>query len=287
MVREADLAALDDLKRFEHEADAMVASMPVSRLPARIMMSGLHYFLFQARHAEVLGLAPMPGVAETVAGRLGYMLDLVGSRSGESVDLSARDAIGRFVAADADGGQMAALLDYGHFSELMPEVHKGYYEVRDESGELRLLHRDATFATFQAEDIVLSELALVFPLPHARRIEHDVYRLALDPSNLDPDLLTRTLAAKAERHLRGVAEANLVTEKGMQRIFGFRYVTFYRIRAAVLAFAEFVIDMSVVLGGASTVENGGGRCLGRDARLGVGGSERRPLYSPNRRPLEE
>jgi hypothetical protein len=251
------MTALADLKRFEIEADTAIAALPLLKLSARPLLAGFHYFLYQARHAKLLGLNPLPGVADTVEARLSYLLDQLAARPAQPFGASARDALSAFIEADPDGKQLSALLAYCHFSELMPEVHKNYYAVERAGNGFRLLHRDAAFAEAQAHDILLSELAIPFPLRRMQQVDAAVYRLAETAPNFDLQLLAPLLHRKASFYLNGLAEANLVTNEGMRRVFGFDYPIFYRIRAAVMAFAEFALELSVAIGRITLLRNGG------------------------------
>jgi hypothetical protein len=248
---------LAELKHFESEADEAIAALPLLQLSARPLLAGFHFFLYQARHAKLLGLQPLPGVADSVEGRLSYLLDHLAARPSEPFGASGRDALDAFMAADPEGKQLSALLAYSHFSEFMPEVHKGYYAVERAGNGFRLLHRDPAFAEAQAHDILLSELAIPFPLRSVQQVDPVVYRMAETAPIFDPQLLSPLLDRKTKFYLDGLAEANLITNDGMQRVFGFDYPVFYRIRAAVMAFAEFALELSVALGRIALMRNGG------------------------------
>lgn len=53
------MSGLDDLKRFEAEADAAIRALPLANLPARTLLTGLHYFIYTSQHAGLLGLAEL------------------------------------------------------------------------------------------------------------------------------------------------------------------------------------------------------------------------------------
>ncbi len=251
------MTPLEDLKRFELEVDAAIAKLPLLELPARPLFAGFHFFLYQSRNAELLGLNPQPGVADMVESRLSNLLHIFAARPAQPFGASARDAVQAFKEADPDGTQLSALLAYSHFSELMPEVHKGYYVVERTGNGYRLMHRDASFAEAQAHDILLSELAIPFPLRSVQKVDPVVYRLAETAPIFNPQLLSKLLDRKTSFYLDGLAEANLITNDGMRRVFGFDYPTFYRIRAAVMAFAEFALELSVAIGRIALSRNQG------------------------------
>ena len=250
--------AWDRLGRFERDADAAIAAMPIAGLPARAMLTGIHYFLYTVAHAGLLGLRAQPGVAESIATRMGNLVPVVERCAGEPFGQSGRDAVDAFLEADPDGSQLAELLAYAHFSDFMPEAHKGYYEVSHEGGTFRLQHPDAAFAEAQARDILLSELALVFPLTAEEELDPVLHEIARTAPKIDWNLLGPLLQKKAKRLVLGLAESNLLAEAGIERVFGFGYKSFYLIRAALLAYAEFALQLSMVLGATSNRAHGGG-----------------------------
>src|SRR5205823_6505605 len=72
--------------------------------------------------------AGLRGVA--AAGRLSYLVkDLIGRMAVAPFGASATDVLDSYREADTDASQLLFLLNYGHFSELMPEVRRGYYAV--------------------------------------------------------------------------------------------------------------------------------------------------------------
>lgn len=245
------------LVAFEDEADAALAAMPLARLPARALLTGIHFFLYSTRHAVLFDRPELPGVADTVATRLSYLLPIAVRCPAEPFGGDAADALRAFTDCDPEGRQLRELLSYLHFSEFMPEAHKAYYRVTATEEGFELAHRDANFAEAQARDILLSELALVFPLPSENALEPILRDIVDQLPEFDWALLGPLLAKKIERLLFNLAEPHLVTAEAMKRIFGFGYSEFYRIRAALLAYAEFALEVSMVLGAQSCREQGG------------------------------
>ncbi|EXS68597.1 hypothetical protein [Sphingobium sp. Ant17] len=248
---------IDDLRQFENEADTAIAAMPIMALPARAVLAGLHYFLWVTQHAGLLDLDPQPGVSETAIRRMGYLLPLLVRRQAEPFGVSARDALDGFLKADPTGEQMAQLLSYAHFSEFMPEAHKKYYTVTTIREGFRLVLRSEWFEQMQARDILLSELALVFPFPAKKELDPVLREIVRDLPDANWDLVGPLLGRKIEALLFSLAEPNLVAPEGMERIFGSGYSGFYRIRAAILAYAELALEISMILGATSNRENDG------------------------------
>lgn len=258
------MTAKKDLIDFEGRVDHQIAALPICRLSARAFLAGLHRYLFQFRNADVQRLTEIPGMADRFVTRLTALLGTIVDLPNAPSRGSARDMIQTFQAADPDGRQFAQLLNYMAFSETMPEVHKKWYDVTYDGVTFELSHHSAAFAEFEARDILLSELALVFPLAVSRERDPELDTLAAMAPEHDAVLVEALLKRKMLRLVGGMAEPNLVTEAGMRNIFGFKYRTFYLIRTALLAYAEFCADM--------------GRSLAqRDLRDGVEGSSQETL----------
>lgn len=239
------------LKAFEDRVDEAVAAMPLANLPARPLLVGIHFFLYSIRHAALFGRPEHPGVADTIMTRLSHLLPIAVTCPSEPFGGDAEDALAAFREVDPDGQQLMQLFTYLHFSELMPEAHRDYYAISSTAEGFVLTHRDAAFAEAQARDILLSELALVFPLRSDNALDPALRKIIGDLPKIDWNLLGPFLAGKVKRLLFNLAEPNIVTPDAMQRIFGFGYSKFYRIRASLLAYAEFSLEVSMVLGASS------------------------------------
>ncbi|MEG3125154.1 hypothetical protein [Sphingomonas sp. GB1N7] len=228
---------------FEGRVDRHIVALPICSLSARAFLAGLHRYLFQFRNANVQGLTEIPGMADRFVTRLSALIGIIVNLPNAPSRESASDMIETFQAADPDGRQFTQLLSYMAFSETMPEVHKNLYDITDDGVTFELKHHTSASADFEARDILLSELALVFPLAETRKLDPELDTLAAMAPEHDAVLVEALLKRKMLRLLGGMAEPNLVTEAGMRNIFGFKYRTFYLIRTALLAYAEFCAEM--------------------------------------------
>lgn len=121
----------------------------------------------------------------------------------------------------------------------------------------RLTLRDQPYAEAQARDILLSELAIVFPFERVGRLDPAMQDVVWNLPATDWAILGPMLRRKSKDLLFALAEPNLIAQEGMQRVFGFSYPGFYRIRATLLAYAEFALQTSAILGASSNKDNGG------------------------------
>ncbi|WP_152998677.1 nuclease-related domain-containing protein [Sphingopyxis sp. H115] len=235
-----DRSPIDRLKAFEEEADAAITALPLLQLPARAVLAGLHYLIFTSFHARQLGRDGNPEIGEVIMQRLGHVLPLIRNLVPEPYGASADDAIGAFTERFHDGSDLTELLAYMHFSEIMPEVHRGYYTVEMPAADVfRLSHRDAAFGDGQAKDITLSELAVPFPTERDGVIGPEIARFIFKLPEIDFQIIAQYVAVNAYKYRHGLAESDLVTDTSIGHIFGFDRQRFLFIRSAVLAYAEF------------------------------------------------
>lgn len=238
---------IDDMTIFERSVDAAIVRMPLLQLPARALLAGLHYSLFLGRNGKRFGWQVDPEQGNTIISRLGYALPLLRRLSAEPYGESADDAIGAFQEIDPDGSQLSRLLSYLHFSEFMPEVHRGRLVWERTGDRLRLRHRSDAFALAEGHDITLSELALSFPLDLDTQIEHRFIELAEGAPEVDWGLTARFIATNAYKYRHGLAEQDLVTEASIQHMLGMGRDRYLFIRSALLAFAEFCEKLAITI----------------------------------------
>lgn len=237
----------ENFMAFEAGADVTIEALPILQLPARAVLAGLHYLVFAGVHSRQLTGECDAGVGEALIQRIGYSLPLIRRLPIEPYGESAEDAITAFTEALGDGTGLVELLSYLHFSQLMPEVHRGYYAVKNEGAEFHLHHKDSDFADWEAKDITLSEIALPFPVEGTAKIEADFVRLAESAPEIDWQFVARYLAINAYKYRHGLAEADLITDVSVKHIFGFDRKRFIFIRSVILAFAEFCDKLATTM----------------------------------------
>jgi len=241
-------SAIKRLKAFEADADAAIEALPILQLPARAVLAGLHYLVFTGFHTGQLTGAEEAGIGETIIQRISNSLPLLRELPAEPYGESAEDAITAFTEALEDESTLIELLSYLHFSEFMPEVHRGYYAVESDGVDrFELCHKDLEFADCQAKDITLSEIALPFPIERTTRIESDFGRLAEMAPEIDWRFAAKYVTINAYKYRHGMAEADLITDVSIQHIFGFDRTRFIFIRSVVLAFAEFCDKLATTM----------------------------------------
>jgi hypothetical protein len=157
----------------------------------------------------------------------------------EPFGADASDCLEGYHEVDRDASQLRFLLNFGHFSEVMPEVHRDYYAVSgDREIGFTLQHASPQVAADEARDILLTEFGGPFGFnAPAPAIDHRFDELALTAPTFGPDLLALhdQLYGFYERAL---VEPALVTDAGMIEAVGVTNEEFVRFRAAVYAVGD-------------------------------------------------
>ena len=236
-----------ELIAVEGELDERAHTLPVvTKLPMRALVTAFHVLIAgQLNSDEDDGAAELRGVA--AASRLSYLVhDLLAGMETTPFGAGAADALGAYVDVDPDGSQLAFLLTYGHFCEVMPEVHRDYYDVggNRESG-FTLSHVNADFAAFEMRDIILTEFGgpfgVAFP-PTSLITDFD--RLAETAPILPLEIAGPVYQQLYRFYLRVLVEPALVTDAGMVEAAGVDNAEFVRFRAAVYAIADVCRGLS-------------------------------------------
>ncbi|MEJ7791986.1 MAG: hypothetical protein WKF65_08460 [Gaiellaceae bacterium] len=157
----------------------------------------------------------------------------------EPFGADATDCLEGYHEVDPDASQLRLLLNYGHFSELMPEIHRDHYAVSgDRARGFTLRHASAEFAADEARDIMLTEFGGPFGIaapPAALDARFDALAATAPTFGADLFVLHDQLYAFYERAL---IEPPLLTDAGMRAAVGVDNAEFGRFRAAVYAIGD-------------------------------------------------
>lgn len=238
---------LDKLVEYEKEFDSVVQGLPLWQLPVRPILTALHYIADSLFNGSQLddSYSPQPEVGCAAGERLSYLIPSLLKCTSEPMDLDAADALGAFHKKDPHGVGLRLLLEYGHFCQLMPEVHHGYYAIEgDVSGGFSLSHANPQFTQHEALDILLSELSMSFvsaPPPHlADRFD---YQARLAP-RLDYVLKVHTLKLFYDHYCQHLIEPPILTEEGYRVAMGVGREEFGRFCAALCTYADYCKGMA-------------------------------------------
>lgn len=243
---------------FERVADAKIQEIGIGLLPARAVWALLHVMIFRLLNREGLTSVEARVTGDTLATRLSYILPWLKARSTLPLGESTQDAILATMEVPAGRADLNDLLAYAHFSELMPDVHRRLLDVNcEQDGAFRLGYNNTEEALAEAKDILVSELALNHLRDTVRqRPDEEAFELARTAPRMDFSTLRRLARRRSDYYRQKLVEHPLVTEVGMQAIFGFDLSTYREVQAAVLGFSDVVLQVAMILSVWSEADGG-------------------------------
>src|ERR1700693_2109718 len=199
----------EQFRNFESNADTQVANLDLWRMPLRSIAS--NFFLtvdslftggrfHRQNERRVLD-------AEGLLSHISYLAHLFSrcdTQIGEHID----DALAVFDAEHIVQFQNA--LAYGHFSELMPEFWRRYYEVEVIPNGYRLRHPSAVFTETEECDIALTELSLAHDIQPRQLPRDALSRMIRDWPRLDGKDVHDTLGGGFNHYLDVISEQPLL-----------------------------------------------------------------------------
>lgn len=236
------MSSLDDLKALEAELDRMVELLPLVQLPSRVFLSCYFAAVDSQMRGARLGSsgAANPEIGMALAGRLSYLVPLL--RSFKHDEQPSAQHVVEFVDAEVIA-QVFMLMGYAHFSELMPEVHRGRWSVEREAETFVLRHKDASVTTAEARDVVLSELALQFMIPPPPS-NQSVFDAFVANERLELHTLARLIDTYARYYVDAAFEESALSGDDFTLALGVGEDEFHRFRAVWLAIAEVCLGMA-------------------------------------------
>ena len=193
--------------------------------------------------------APRPEAAYSAGARLSYLIPVLMDAPSEPTGESALDAFEAANEADPDGVQRMVLLSYGHFCEVMPEVHRDYFSVAgDTENGFTLTHRTSEFGQHEALDIILNELALassVDPPTDLLRERFDDFASTVPLADLGA--IIQLLGSFVSHHREFLQEPPMLTEEGYRAAIGVGREEFERFRVSLFAIADWCKGMADAL----------------------------------------
>ena len=233
---------------LEHESgvDVQIAALPLLTLPVRVPLTIVMRVLFGLMHGTpATGVQPRSDAATSLAGRLSHLISLLTKCPPAPADLNPAELETLFLELDPSGDQVKLLLAYAHFADLMPEIHRGYFSVVQVSHRrYSLSHKDGISATQEAEDILISELALAYSLRN-HEIPHSTFDdYAKQKAGVLPGDSIATIKTLGKFFLENIFEPQFVSDEGLHAAMSVTHAEFNRFRAPLLAMATFAAEMA-------------------------------------------
>jgi hypothetical protein len=247
--------SVEKLKAFELKYDSLVEQLDILKLPVRALLASMHlladnlFYGTRMNSANPLAHPPRPEAGLNLASRFSHLIRLLQRCPTEPLGMDADNAINALLCEDPSGQEFPMLVNYGHFSDLMPEVHRGYYLVEgDEESGFVLSHPSAEFAHHEALDIILAELSLSMLLNSSETAFSSLFDGLAETAPLaDALAMEQALRALNGHYRRYFNEPPYLTEDGYRAACGVGSEDFARFRAALLAMSDYAIGLSAAL----------------------------------------
>lgn len=235
--------ALTEIQAFEKQADTEIAKLALWRRPIRSILS-LIYLSADGQYVGTRFNRKSPRddeVGTAMIIRMSYVIPFFDKCSREiGADLD--DALS--VVDDRFQTDIKNLLGYAHFCEIMPLVWRGSFAVERRPSGFALSHPDKEFVRHEENDILMSEMVLPHDLaPPPYPIENCKRMIKAWP-HIPGDALIDVLKGAYDHYLGNVFELPLLSDEAFDEGFDFSRADFIRIRAALMAYADFCLGMA-------------------------------------------
>ena len=236
----------DDLINFEKETDIKIPQSSVFQIPHKNVL--IYLFreideMIRSKHFENYMFSTQAN-GEALASRISYVVHLL-QKCPSQVEV---DAINDLSATSQFYLDFKNLITYSHFWELMHEVHKCYYEVKKiQEGWFTLVHPNKEVARAEEYDIILTELTIGFFVGDPPDLRQEFFTLANQFPSPDMTLMSRVLRILFQYRLNSIQEVPLLEPNDFQICIGTTWEDFCKIRAALLAYADYCINLGNVL----------------------------------------
>ena len=233
----------DDLTKFEAYADGEVAKLSFWRLPIRSLLSAI-YLSADSQYVGERFSRSGPRNDEVGTAILTRMSYVIGFFKTCTRDVGADIDNALSVFDQGLRAEFEHLLGYAHFCEVMPLVRRGFLTATTGSSGFALEHPNEQFMRHEEIDILMSEMALAHDLvPPPYPIERYERMVKAWPTIPADDLVT-VLKEAHEHYLANVFELPLLSDAAFSKSFDFTRADFVRVRAALMAYADFCLGMA-------------------------------------------
>lgn len=237
------VSALEELQEFERQADIEIDKLSIWKLPIRSILSLIYLsadeqyvgarFNRRRQRNEEVGTAMITRMSYVAVFFRKCPLGV-----GADIDNALSVVNGQFKT------DIEQLLGYAHFCEIMPLVRRGFFSVERRPSGFALKHPSEEFIKHEENDILMSEMALSHDLtPPPYPIENCKWMIKAWPE-IPGDLMTEVLKEAYDHYKENVFEFPLMSGEAFQESFDFSRSDFIRMRAALMAYADFCLGMA-------------------------------------------
>jgi hypothetical protein len=233
--------SLEIVCELEKRLDREITELHILHQPFRRTLSALHVCL----HGAATGSKPTsPHLANeeqvsAITLRLSYVMPLAATCPAEPLDV---DLVGfpNLTAMSRGILEPWFLLQYGHFCQFMPEVHRGYYRVEGGSPkDIALYHASAEFANQEARDVILTDLSLAHGEAPPASLWRQFDKLTSKGPPYDQRLGEELLHGLMAHWTGAILQAPFSTDQGFAAATGATQEEFRKFQAAAISIADY------------------------------------------------
>lgn len=126
----------------------------------------------------------------------------------------------------------------------MPLVRRGGYTVARHASKFTLSHLSEDFVRHEENDILMSEMVLPHDLTPPPNPIDDCKRMVKAWPHLPGDAVIAVLKGAYQHYLNNIFELPLLSDAAFKEGFDFEREDFIRVRAALMAYADFCLGMA-------------------------------------------
>lgn len=236
-------SALEKLKEFEKQADIAIAKLSLWEQPIRSILSPIYL----SADARYVGLRfnrtrhRNEGVGTAMITRMSYIARFFGKCPRE-IGADIDDALS--VVDDQFLADIEQLHGYVHFCEIMPQVQRGFFSVERRPSGFVLSHPNEEFVKHEENDILMSEMVLPHEMGPPPYSLENCKRMIKAWPEIPGDTLIGVMKGAYDHYIENVFELPLLSDEAFQEGFGFSRTDFIRMRAALMAYADFCLGMA-------------------------------------------
>jgi hypothetical protein len=230
----------EKLYSFEKEVDNKIAQFNIFQLPLRIVLTHLFEAIDNLIKGDRFGpsLSKMQLEGEALGSRLSYLTHFLKKCTLEIENSTINYSLTKYVE------ELQQVVAYAHFCEIMPEVRRGYYEVRKIEEGFELTHPSQKFSRAEELDILLTEISLGFSVGEAPNLSQEFITLAGQLPRINMVLMCKVLKQLFQYHLNSIRETPILEPDSFQISIGVTWEEFCKVRSALLAYSDFSIGLA-------------------------------------------
>ena len=240
----ADMSLQHILIALEEKADHYFQQLSIWDLPIRTILTNLYVIIDRLIYGSRVSSnePPKRDSGLNLICRLSYLCTSLLKCKTEPIGYDAYDA-GSLIVNKKD--EIEFLISYLHLCELMPEVHRGFYDIDLKDEEIILSYKDFSYKKCEELDIILNNISTGMTISPRNRnslfFTNQIISLIKDNKLLFSGL--NILREYFNWYLRHTFEQIIFENVALKQSFDISIDCFKRFQAAWFAVAEFHLDL--------------------------------------------